>query len=292
MFPFPPRFAFLMSGVVALAAAAPSVIRGETVSPPAPESAPPAEAKPSPPSPEVTKVGETGFKVGLVEFDGKTREIRFPAVVNMHQGMIEFPIVHKEGRVHEAIFATEALPLHVETALRLLRYKPSKEVFPTYPGLDVNNPPPYEEWPPAVYPPSIPEARLQILVSWGDKPEKNEPVDIRTMLYRTRPDAPENAGDEGAIRFDALAPHWIFTGSTEKMGSTVESLGGSILGIRPESECSINAVADEAVHELEWFADPKRVPEPDTKVTIHIRPVAATAAQPTPSKPSPQDKKP
>lgn len=225
---------------------------------------------PRPPEPpQVEKVGESGFKLGLVEFDSKTREIRFPAWVNMQEGMIEFPVSHENGRVHEAIFATKALPLHLETALRLLRYKTSAEVFPTYPGVDLENPPPYEEWPDPVYPPAVPEAHVQVFASWAGQ---KEPVDIRTMLYRS---GDESVDEKDVTRFDKLAPHWIFTGSTEKMGPEVESLGGAIVGIRTEPACSINTVSSELVHHLEWFADAKRIPPPDTKVTIHIRPAAA-----------------
>lgn len=223
---------------------------------------------PPPPAAGVEKIGETGFKLGLVEFDSKTREIRFPAWVNMQEGMIEFPVVHENGRVHEAIFATKALPLHLETALRLLRYKTSAEVFPTYPGVDMDNPPPYEEWPAPVYAATIPEAHVQVFASWDGQ---SEPVDIRTMLYRS---SAESVEAKDATRFEKLASHWIFTGSSEKMGLQVESLGGAIVGIRTEPACSINTVSADAVHELEWFADVKRIPPPDTKVTIHIRPAA------------------
>ena len=224
-----------------------------------------------PPPPQVEKTSETGFKLGLVEFDSKTREIRFPAWVNMEEGMIEFPITHENGRVHEAIFATKTLPLHLETALRLLRYKTSPEVFPTYPGVDFDNPPPYEEWPDPVYPPAVPGAHVQVFASWADQ---KEPVDIRTMLYRS---GDESAGEKEATRFEKLAAHWIFTGSTEEMGLEVPSLSGAIVGIRPEPTCSINTVSSELVHHLEWFADPERIPPPDTKVTIHIRPVVSAA---------------
>ena len=232
------------------------------------------ETSPAPPEPPpMEKVGETGFKLGLVEFDSKTREIRFPAWVNMQEGMIEFPITHENGRVHEAIFATKALPLHLETALRLLRYKTSPEVFPTYPGVDFDNPPPYEEWPDPVYPPAIPEAHVQVFATWADQ---KEPVDIRTMLYRS---GEESADPKDAIRFENLASHWIFTGSNEKMGLEVESLGGAIVGIRTEPGCSINTVSSELVHHAEWFADAKRIPPPDTKVTIHIRPATAAVTE-------------
>lgn len=234
-------------------------------------------AGPVPEQAKVEKTSDHGFKIGMVEFDNQTREIRVPGVVNMHQGMIEFPVVHSNGRVHEAIFTTAALPMHFETAMRLLRYQPSKEVFPTYPGMDMKNPPPWDKWPDPVYPAAVPESHVQVLVSWSVDGKVKEPVDIRTMLQRPGGDGSGNGSGANtpAIRFDTVAPYWVFTGSTEKMSATVESLGGCLVGIRTEAECSLNTVAADAVHDCEWFADSSRIPAPGTAVTIHIRPVNA-----------------
>lgn len=255
--------------------------------------APPPQATPDQPAaamaPEVEKTSEHGFKIGLVEFNTQSREVRIPGLVNMNQGMIEFPVVHTNGRVHEAIFTTDALPLHFETAMRLLRYQPSKEVFPTHPGVDMNNPPPWDQWPDPVYAPAVPESHVQVLVSWKIDGKANEPVDIRTMMRRpvANPDGKDPGPNPPApVRFDSVAPYWVFTSSTEKMTTQVESLGGCFVGIRTEAECVINTVAADAVHEAEWFAEMARIPAPGTAVTIHIRPAAATAPASAPTKPS------
>jgi len=249
---------------------------------------PPAGDESAPKAPAVVKTGDHQFKVGLIEFDSRSREVRFPAWVNMPKGMIEFPVVHRNGRVHEAIFATDALPLHLETVLRLLRYKPSKEVFPTYPGIDLKNPPPHDQWPAPVYAAPDPAAHVQVFARWAQGTGTPIEVDVREMLYRA---AIDNDGNETSrIRFQDKASHWVFTGSTEQMKETVESLGGAIVGVRPEEECCINTVRNEAVQEGEWFADPSRVPAVDTPVTILIRPAMGNrpAAAPAPDRAPPQ----
>ena len=263
----------------------PPSARAEAPPPAAPEKAEspapaPAAAEPAP---EIEKLADGRLRLGRITFDAKSREVEFPAVVNMNKGMIEFPVVHKNGRIHEAIFATEALPLHLETVLRLLRYRPSGEVWATYPGIDMENPPPFEEWPAPVYPPAQPDAHVQVFAHWKAADGTEQSADIRTLLFRSTPDPvdPEKTGPD--IRFDSLAPHWVFTGSQEKMGPTVESLGGAMVGIRPEPECSFNTLPGDAIHTFEWFADPKRIPDPDTPVTIKIRPLTPQpAATPTP----------
>ena len=35
-----------------------------------------------------------------------TRTIRFPAVINMREGLLEFVIVHDKGKVHESLLRT------------------------------------------------------------------------------------------------------------------------------------------------------------------------------------------
>jgi hypothetical protein len=244
----------------------------------APEGVP--EKSGPPPAIKVEKSGDNLFKIGTVEFDSASREIRFPAWVNMQKGMIEFPVVHRNGRAHEAIFATDIHPLELETAFRLLRFAPSKEVFPTYPGVDPKNPPEWDKWPDPVFPAPVPGARVQVFASWTGKDGAKQTADVRGMVVRPVAGTGEDGGKPE--RLDALAPYWVFTGSEEPMEAVVKPLGGSLVGIRPEKECSMNTVANENIHKAEWFADPERIPAIDTPVTIHIRPAGDKPAPPNP----------
>ena len=82
-----------------------------------------------PVNPAIEKPGDTTYRIGDVEFDSKTREIRFPAKVNMNAGLLEFLIVHQNGKVHESLLATESSATNINLAFTLLRYKPSKELY-------------------------------------------------------------------------------------------------------------------------------------------------------------------
>ena len=54
-------------------------------------------------APPVQDLGNGKFKVGIVGFEQKTRQISFPAEVNMKEGALEYAIVHQNGKIHEAI---------------------------------------------------------------------------------------------------------------------------------------------------------------------------------------------
>ena len=88
------------------------------------EKAPEAPAKP-----KIEQIDKDRYRIGDVTFDKKTREIRFPALVNMREGFLEFLVVHEHGAVHESLFRTHVSPTHINLALTLLRYKPSKEFY-------------------------------------------------------------------------------------------------------------------------------------------------------------------
>ena len=88
------RGIWLLGGLLALAASVLAADRTSRASrPPAP--------------PEAQQIGE-------VIFNRKTREIRFPAAVNMAGGeLLEFAIVHANGKVHEALLIS-SLIVHAE----------------------------------------------------------------------------------------------------------------------------------------------------------------------------------
>ena len=74
------------------------------------------EEKKEVPKPSVKKLDENRYQVGQVTFDKKTREIRFPAKVNMTEGLLEFLVVHQKGKLHESLFATETSPTDINLA--------------------------------------------------------------------------------------------------------------------------------------------------------------------------------
>src|SRR5437762_3203439 len=54
----------------------------------------------------IQKVGDGLFQIGQVRLDKEKRTITFPASVNMHEGNIEYVLVHATGKVHESLLKT------------------------------------------------------------------------------------------------------------------------------------------------------------------------------------------
>lgn len=72
----------------------------------------------------IQQVSPGVFQIGGIRLDGKTKEIRFPAKVNMTEGLIEVIICTEYGKRHESVFYTEIRPMDLHTALLLLGQKP------------------------------------------------------------------------------------------------------------------------------------------------------------------------
>ncbi len=72
----------------------------------------------------IEKTGEHTFRVGAVNCDREARTLTIPARVNAREGLIEYALVTRQGKVHEALLSTDAKPLHVQIAALLLGISP------------------------------------------------------------------------------------------------------------------------------------------------------------------------
>ncbi len=83
------------------------------------------------------------LKIGRAELDRETMTVTIPAVVNMVEGVVEYLLVHRNGKVHEAVFATDAQPQDIHIACLLAGWDPQEK--PTAIGIEViwetNGPP-------------------------------------------------------------------------------------------------------------------------------------------------------
>lgn len=95
------------------------------------ESAGPPPAPPVDPGKAmVLELGEGRFRVGLVEFDKLRRVVVIPATVLMREGPVEYLLVTRGGKVHEAVLVTDADPRDVHVAALLLGVKPEENLGP------------------------------------------------------------------------------------------------------------------------------------------------------------------
>ena len=173
----------------------------------------PAKPKVDPAKPQIEKLGESKYRIGTVTIEQKTREIRFPAKVNMNQGLLEYLICEQQGKVHEALLITEISPTHLCLAFTLLRYPPSNELFSL---IDETG------HPTGLYPNVAPAvkagARIAIEVEWTAEGKTHR--------------LPVNDWIQHNIKTTAMkAGPWLYTGSDFHEGKFIPEMTGDLAAI-------------------------------------------------------------
>ncbi|NOX98302.1 MAG: hypothetical protein GXP30_00950, partial [Verrucomicrobia bacterium] len=86
-----------------------------------PQSGNPKEAAAD--KPKVKSLGDHRYQLGDIIFNGKTREIRFPATMNLEKGLLEYVLVTEEGKMHESLLGTKVRPAQLQIVLKLCHYR-------------------------------------------------------------------------------------------------------------------------------------------------------------------------
>jgi hypothetical protein len=148
-------------------------------------------AKPKPLDPEelkksIKKLSDHEYQLGEMRLDTKTKELRFPAMVKIVRGPLEYLIVHETGSAHEALFTTKVTPFEINVALLLLGYKPCENFF-------FKKDP--EAFPQAVLNPEIgPDAAFNVLVEWKDEKGKVTKNHAEDWIYNLATEKTVTAG--------------------------------------------------------------------------------------------------
>lgn len=197
-----------------------------------------------PPQAQIEKLDEQRFRIGKVTFHSVTREISFPAAVNLREGLLEFAIVHAKGKLHESLLVTEASPLHLNVAFMTLRYKPSAELYEN--GKEV---------------PADVKAgsRIDIHVSWQAGGETKR-VAIREWIMN------QNLADA------MPAGPWVYGGGKIVEGRFLPETTGDLAAIFVSDNALINYPGKDDRDDEVWSPFTKRIPELGTPVTVIITP--------------------
>ena len=231
-----------------------SLVCAQDRAPVEPNSLPAPDEPVAPAKPSVERIDDTHFKIGEVTFDQKTREIRFPAAVNLTEGLLEYAIVHSKGKIHEALLVTDISATHLNLAFTLLRYPPSPELYalPNEKGGLSSN---FPEVPKA----TKAGARVQVKIEWKDG-EKTRTVPFNEWLQHAA---------KGSVMPASL---WVYGGSEISEGKFVAESTGDIMAIFITNSALINYPGADNDDDTVWIPFPKRVPEIGTKVTVIIAP--------------------
>jgi hypothetical protein len=257
MRPFVPMLAVFAACLLAAGA-------DEERSPVEPKSLPLPDQKMEPVKPSVEKLDGTRYRIGKITFDSKTREIRFPAAVNMTDGLLEFAIVHENGKIHESLLHTDISALNLNLAFKLLSYPASAELY-MIPNESGGLSGDFHEVPEEV----SKGARISISVEWDDG-------------GRTRK-VPINEWIQYAVTGTTMpSRHWVYGGSGIYDGKFLAETTGDIAAIFITNASLINYPGDDNLNDTVWLAYPKRVPPEGTKVTVVIAPYQDAETPPNP----------
>ena len=216
----------------------------------APAAEPAIEAK----EPSVTRLEDGRMRIGLVTFDPRSREIEIPARVNMTEGLLEFLLVHQNGKVHEALFVTDISATDLNIALKLLRYKASRELY-----LKVNRDGSLSSTFEDATEEERRESRLSIYVRSGEGKEAVE----------------KNVCDwiQHAVTAKPMPREpWVYGGSLFYEGKFVAETSGDLFAVFLTNSALGNYAGKDNQDDTVWLVRPKVVPPEGTGVTLLIRP--------------------
>lgn len=208
----------------------------------------------TPEKPAIEKLDATRYRIGEVILDQKTREIRVPAVLNMKEGLLEFLIVHEHGAIHESLLRTTASPTNINLAFKLLRYKPSKELYriPKEPGIPSDK---FYEVDPEIRK----AARISIALEYE--------VDGKTKRIAA------NEWIKNETIAEAMPPSpWIYGGSEFYDGRFIPESTGQIVAIYVTDLSLLNYAGEDNFNDEVWTVFSERTPDLETKVTIVFAP--------------------
>lgn len=212
--------------------------------------------------PSVEKLDGNRCRIGKVTFDTKTREIRFPAKVNMTEGLVEFLVVTENGKIHESLLSTTIIPTHLNLAFALLRYPPSKELTPL----------PNETGGASDRYPDVPQdikagARVSIEVEWQESGNTRR-LSANDMIRHE-------------VKTTAMPPGpWIYGASDVFEGKFIADSTGDVIAIFVAPSAILNASGEDSRDDTVWTPYPKRVPAMGTSVTIIITPYSKEPSKP------------
>jgi len=204
-------------------------------------------------TPRVKEVSPGIYQVGGVVLDAHSRQIRFPARVNMNRGLIEVVICTESGKKHESILCTTIRPMDLHTALLLLGLRPGRN--PAWP------PPPMDASGKPAYGMMAPGDRLEVSISWKEKGKPRELradqllMDIRTSQTLPRTD-------------------WVFTGSVlNSAGKYLADGIGSLVTNYHDASSVIDCPLSLGAADDFTYANEGIIPDVGTIVEVRMAPV-------------------
>lgn len=197
--------------------------------------------------PSVVDRGNGIFSIGAVTFDRNARTITIPAAVNMREGPVEYVLVGRNGKVHEAVFTTNAEASDIHCAALLLGMKPAADLGPENAAATLRR-----------------ESAVAITVEW----DRNGPTE-KIFLNET-----VNLSDPTSKVVSATLPSgaWLYNGSRiEADGVFAATRSASLISIIRDDDSLINNPSSSRDNDEIHTPNAIKLPKKDHPVRIILQ---------------------
>ena len=196
--------------------------------------------------PEIIKIEDGVYEFGGIIINRNLRSITVPAVSNQRNGLVEYGLVHEEGKIHESLFRTKVRPQIFHTSLLLLKIKPVDSFFENI----------WSDDPKQI---DYSDRCLEIIVTWDENGTKHE-----SLL--------ESLSTNQGKSNEANEKLFIFTGSRMVDGNFLAESTGSIVAVYADDNAIINNSHYDSVNDDVWIANKHKMPplEMPVKISFHL----------------------
>jgi len=199
------------------------------------------------------------FEIGAVRLDKNANTVKFPARVNMDDGLLEYLMVSPQGPVHESLLVSEVPPQEVHMAMLLLG---AKGMTKPQTGAGSGR----IDQASLAKAPKLTGDRILITVTWKDKAGKEQTVPIERWLVRKifTPRKPEKSvpAEDGP---------WLYTGSYFYENRFVAQIEGAFGSLVTYPGALINNPRAGSTDDHIWFVNKKAAPPVATPVEFTIK---------------------
>ena len=185
--------------------------------------------------------------IGKITVDKKARTVRFPATVNLTEGLLEYLLVTDQGKTHESLFATTVSPFQLHVAMLLLGVNPAVEIQELPPEQITANS--------LQAAPELKGDDVDILVSWKQGEDRQQ-VRAEELIQNRLVQGPVPTGP------------WIYTGSAIFQKQFLAQSEGSIVALVTDPVALINNPRPGHMDDTIWSVRKERVPAVGTPVEI------------------------
>ena len=195
----------------------------------------------------VTETTGDRFTIGKITVDKLGRTVRFPAMVNMAEGSVEYLLVTDKGKTHESLFATTVEPFQLHIAMLLLSVRPTQDI---------------KELPPEQLTagslkaaPELEGDKVDVLVLWKSD-AKTQQIHAEEWIISHLTQASMTAGP------------WLYTGSAIFQKRFLAQEEGSIIALVTDPVALINNPRAGCNDDTVWSVRSDKVPAVGTPVDI------------------------